>query len=465
MTYKFDPTILRAYDIRGIVDETLTEEMAEHLGGVFAVWLEKNGYGNTVAVGYDGRLHSPRMATALIKGLVDGGCVVTNTGLGPTPQLYYAVKHLGTEAGIMITGSHNPPNYNGFKTMLKNRAFFGDDIQELADLAPQLKEGGKSSSNELSDSYVNRLTKDINFGSHDLKVVWDNGNGAGGEALKKLIKNIPGQHELLFADIDGHFPNHHPDPTVEANLVDLKEAVAKHKADLGIAFDGDADRIGVIDGQGRVLWGDQLLALYGEELLKTDPGQTIIADVKASQVLFDHIKSKGGNPVIWKTGHSLIKSKMAETGSPLAGEMSGHVFFADKYYGFDDALYAGVRLIEILSNRQESLADFHDRLPKTHTTPELRMECDEAVKFPAVEKLQQQLKHDGIPFSDVDGVRVMPQDVPGGWWLVRASNTQAVIVARAEAQTAEGLEVLKEQIKTYLSRVGLDVDLENTAGH
>ena len=465
MTYKFHPTVLRAYDIRGIVDDTLTEEMAEHLGGVFAVWLSKNSYGSTVAVGYDGRLHSPRLADSLIKGLVDGGCVVTNTGLGPTPQLYYAVKHLKTDAGIMITGSHNPPNYNGFKTMLKDRAFFGDDIQELGKLEPQAKDGGSSSEKDIISDYVNRLTQDIHFGDSELKVVWDNGNGAGGDILQKLVKNLPGEHILLFEDIDGNFPNHHPDPTVEDNLVDIKKAVAEHNADLGIAFDGDADRIGVIDGQGRVLWGDQLLALYGEELLKNDPGQTIIADVKASQVLFDHIKSKGGNPVIWKTGHSLIKSKMAETGSPLAGEMSGHVFFADKYYGFDDALYAGVRLLEILSNRDESLAEFHDRLPKTHTTPELRMECDESVKFQAVEKLQKLLKDDDIPFSDVDGVRVMPEEVPGGWWLVRASNTQAVIVARAEAQTSEGLETLKEQIKSYLSRAGLDVNLENTAGH
>jgi phosphomannomutase len=303
----------------------------------------------------------------------------------------------------------------------------------------------------MSALYVKRLLQDYK-GKKPLSVVWDCGNGAAGDIVKKLVATLPGTHTLLFADIDGRFPNHHPDPTEPHNLIDLQKAVAEHKADLGIAFDGDADRIGAVDGQGRIVAGDQLLAIYATEVLKTHPGATIIADVKASQVLFDKVAELGGNPVMGKTGHSLIKVKMAETNSPLAGEMSGHVFFADKYYGFDDAIYSAVRLVSLLSASGKSLAEWRDSLPQTINTPELRFPVDDVRKFEVVDEVKQRLTEAKAKVNDTDGVRVLTND---GWWLLRASNTQAVLVARAESQTEEGLTRLKALLADQLKLSGV----------
>jgi phosphomannomutase len=470
-SHRFDPTILRAYDIRGLVDDTLTEQDALALGKAFATWLNREGRPKTVAIGFDGRLHSPRLAGALSRGLQQVGATVTEIGLCPTPQLYYAVKSLGMEAGVMVTGSHNPPEYNGFKMMLQDRPFYGDDIQELGaiavknDLVPSV---GSSQTVNIHDAYVARLQEGATFGAKKLKVAWDAGNGSAGPAMAALTAKLPGTHILLNENVDGTFPAHHPDPTVPKNLAQLMDVVKKEQCDLGIAFDGDGDRIGVIDSSGQILWGDQLLVLYADALLKETPGATVIADVKASQVLFDEIARLGGKPVMWKTGHSLIKAKMAETGALLAGEMSGHLFFKDRYYGFDDALYAAVRLLEVLSQQQDSLATFRDNLPTAVNTPEIRIPCSEERKFEIIEELRGVIANDtagvvGTDVSLVDGLRVRTAQ---GWWLLRASNTQDVLVARVESANDNDLEALKASLCGYLKRAGIDTDLQDgTTGH
>jgi phosphomannomutase len=454
--HKFHRTLLREYDVRGILDDTLYAADANALGRAFGTLVRRrNANARRVAVGYDGRLSSPMLEQALVDGLVSTGLEVMRVGLGPTPMLYFAVYHLECDGGVMVTGSHNPPDHNGFKMMIGKKPFYGDDIQELGRIAGSgdfVTGAGSSSKHDIETVYVDRLLRDWK-GGRELKVVWDAGNGATGRILTQLVKRLPGQHRTLFAEIDGKFPNHHPDPTVPHNLVDLQKAVANDKADLGIAFDGDGDRIGVIDGEGSILWGDQLLALWAEELLVERPGATIIADVKASQVLFDWVASKGGKPLMWKTGHSLIKAKMAEIGSPLAGEMSGHIFFADKWYGFDDALYAAVRIIALLAKRTESLAALKDRLPKMVNTPELRFDCTEDRKFKVVDEVKQRLAAAGAKVDATDGVRVNDKD---GWWLLRASNTQAVLVARCEAKDAAGLDRLKATLVGELKKSGIE---------
>ncbi len=453
-SHRFDPTAIREYDIRGIVGKTLSADDAYAVGRGFATLLRETG-GTRAAVGYDGRLSSPSMEAATVEGLRDGGVSVLRVGLGPTPMLYFAVRSLSLDGGVMITGSHNPAEYNGFKMMMGKGAFYGAAIRRLAELAASgAYAGGPRGASEdrpVLDAYVDRLVQDYR-GDKTLTVAWDAGNGAAGEAMARLTMKLPGRHHLLYQAIDGNFPNHHPDPTVPKNLVDLQAKVAAVKADLGIAFDGDGDRIGVVDGQGRILWGDQLMVLFAREVLASKPGATIIADVKASQVLFDQIATAGGQPLMWRTGHSLIKAKMAETGSPLAGEMSGHIFFADRYYGYDDALYAAVRILGIVSRGPESLAAMRDGLPQVINTPELRFPCSEERKFTVVEEVAQRLAKAGARVSDVDGVRVNTED---GWWLLRASNTQDVLVARCESKTAKGLERLKAALGRELSASGI----------
>jgi len=451
--HNFDPTVLREYDIRGIVGETLSEDDARAVGRSFATMVAKKG-GRRVAIGYDGRLSSPTLAAALADGLTAGGMEVLQVGLGPTPMLYYGVYALEADGGIMVTGSHNPPNYNGFKMMLGHGAFYGDSIQEIGAIAARgdyVKGAGATAERPILDDYVARLVEDYR-GGRPLTVAWDGGNGAVGEAMVKLCADLPGRHVLLNEDIDGTFPNHHPDPTVEKNLEQLKDAVRSESCDIGVAFDGDGDRIGAIDGQGRVLWADQLMVLFAGEVLAERPGETIIADVKASSVLFDEIARMGGQPLMWRTGHSLIKAKMRDTNAPLAGEMSGHVFFADKYYGYDDALYAAMRLIGIVSRSEESLAEIHDRLPSVVNTPEIRFDCAEEQKFSIVEDVRKRLGESGAEVNGIDGVRVSTED---GWWLLRASNTQAVLVARCEAGDEAGLERLKAQLAAQLKKSGI----------
>jgi phosphomannomutase len=385
--------------------------------------------------------------------------------MGPTPMLYYAEASMDdVDGGIQITGSHNPANYNGFKMVFKGRPFFGADIQKIGEMAASgdwdaPADGGTAGSEtrDIVDEYVTRLLKGLDGLPQDdlqkLRIGWDNGNGAAGNVLELLTSRMPGEHFLLFTEVDGTFPNHHPDPTEEKNLADLKALVAEKKLDFGIAFDGDADRIGAIDGEGRVIWGDQLLMIYAEDLLKMLPGATIIADVKASRALFDTVREHGGEPLMWKTGHSLIKSKMKETGSPLAGEMSGHVFFKHDYYGFDDALYAAIRLIAASARLGRTVTELRGAMPQMLNTPELRFQVDESRKFAAIDEVKARLAASDAEVIGIDGVRV---NTPDGWWLLRASNTQDVLVARAESDTQEGLDRLMGQIDEQLSLSGLE---------
>jgi phosphomannomutase len=382
------------------------------------------------------------------------GLEVVRIGVGPSPMLYYAAEVLDVSGGIQVTGSHNPPEYNGFKMLLTGRSIFGEEIQELGrrSAAGAWTEGsGSARSEDVLDSYVERLLRDFRGGA--FRIAWDPGNGAAGPAVKKLVERLPGEHFTIHAEIDGTFPNHHPDPTVEANLADLKALVAENTCDMGFAFDGDADRIGAIDSKGRVIWGDQIMMLLATPVLQELPGATIIADVKASQTLFDRIGDLGGNPLMWKTGHSLIKSKMKETGAPIAGEMSGHIFFKHRWYGFDDALYAAVRLIEAVSASGKSLAELVDEMPASVATPEMRFPVDESRKFPVVREVLDRLKAGGADVNDVDGARVK---TPDGWWLLRASNTQDVLVARAEARDQAALDRLVAQLDEQLAKSGVE---------
>jgi len=451
MSYSFHPTILREYDIRGIVGETLFAADAEMIGKTFGSLVVRAG-GSKVIVGYDGRLSSPELEAALVQGLLSTGVQVRRVGRGPTPMLYYAAKIADADGGIMITGSHNPPTHNGFKMVFGGKPFFADQIKSLGRLAEagdlEVHDGGAATDWDITTDYIERLLADYD-GVRPLRVVWDAGNGATGEVMTALAARLPGAHILLNEVIDGTFPAHHPDPTEPENLEQLIEAVAHHKADLGIAFDGDGDRIGVIDAQGKILWGDQMLMFLSEDVLKQHPGAPILADVKASQSLFDRIAELGGQPVMCRTGHSLIKTRLAETKAPLAGEMSGHIFFADRYYGFDDALYAAIRFLGMVARWDGvTLAERHAALPRLQNTPELRFACADERKFSVVAEVKQRLAEAGANVTDIDGVRV---NTPDGWWLLRASNTQAVLVARCESGTAEGLERLKATLQEQLA--------------
>ena len=452
--HRFDPTILREYDIRGVVGKTLHAADAEAIGRAFGTMLAAKG-AKTVAVGYDGRLSSPELEAATVKGLVACGLRVLRIGLGPTPMMYFAVNTLPADGGIQISGSHNPPEYNGFKMMIGKAPFYGRDIAKLGEIAADAAYAagtGAVEDREVLSAYVDRLAGDFR-GGRPLKVAWDAGNGAAGEAMARLVPRLPGTHILLNEIIDGTFPAHHPDPTVPECLEQLQEAVKREGCDLGFAFDGDGDRIGAIDGQGRILWGDQLMVLLARDVLADLPGATIIADVKASQTLFDEVAKLGGKPLMWKTGHSLVKAKMAETGAPLAGEMSGHIFFADRYYGYDDALYAAVRLLGYVSRGQQSLAELRDALPQPVNTPELRFPCADTRKFAVVDEVRDRVRATGASVIDVDGLRVTTAD---GWWLLRASNTQDVLVARCEARDTAGLARLKEALRAELRKSGVE---------
>jgi phosphomannomutase len=452
MTHNFNPNILREYDIRGIVGVTINEDDAYALGRSFGAKAHGEG-ARTIAVGRDGRTHSGMLEAELIRGLTEGGMSVIQIGMGPSPMLYFATYYLDVDGGIQVTGSHNPADYNGFKMLLKGRSVFGAEIQELGQRAASghWHEGsGTVEEVDIRETYVDRLLQD--HSATPFRIGWDAGNGAAGPTLDMLVERLPGHHHVIFSQVDGTFPNHHPDPTVEANLADLKALVEREQLDFGIAFDGDGDRIGAVDGLGRVIWGDQLLAILAGPVLAAEPGATIIADVKASQVLFDRIAELGGVPLMWKTGHSLIKSKMKETGAPLAGEMSGHIFFKHRWYGFDDALYAAVRLIEAVSASGQSLTEIMDEMPKTCATPEMRFEVDEVRKFAIVEEVRDRLTTDAAKVDATDGVRV---STPDGWWLLRASNTQDVLVARAEAKDEAGVERLVAQIDDQLAKSGV----------
>ena len=448
MSHDFHPSLLREYDMRGIVGKTLGKEDAYALGRSFGTIVRRGG-GSAVALGYDGRLSSPMLEPAVADGLIASGIDVLRIGIGPTPMLYYAEATLEVDGGIQITGSHNPADHNGFKLVLAHEAFFGPNIAQLGAMAAagDWEEGsGSCSTIDIIDSYVARLMK--GFDGTAWRIGWDAGNGAAGPVVDKLVKLLPGEHHTLFTEIDGNFPHHHPDPTIEENLDDLRKLVLANKLHFGLAFDGDGDRIGVVDGQGRTIWGDQLLALFAGAVLQDKPGATIVADVKCSQLLFDRVAQLGGTPLMWKTGHSHIKTKMREVGSPLGGEMTGHIVFADDYYGFDDGLYAAVRLIRIASRSGRTTTALHDDLPQLINTPELRFPVAEDQKFAVISDIVGQLRAEGAVMTDIDGARVMRKE---GWWLLRASNTLAELVARIESSDSPGLEALRADLFRYLA--------------
>lgn len=455
-THQFHPSILREYDIRGTVGQTLQAVDCYFVGRAFGTVVKRKG-GQNVVLGFDGRHSSADFSSQVMQGLMDCGLDVVNIGLGPTPMVYYAMKERGFDAGVMVTGSHSPVSYNGIKMALKSGPFYGDMVQELGRIAAlgDFETGlGASQFVDVQDEYVARIARDYN-GPRDLTVVWDNGNGAAGEILRRLVKKLPGKHILLFDDIDGSFPNHHPDPTVAKNLVDLQRAVVQYGADLGVAFDGDADRVGAVDEKTDIIWADLIMALYAAEVLKTHPGAPVIADVKSSRVLFDEIKRLGGQPVMWNTGHSLIKAKMQMIKSPLAGELSGHICFGDKYYGFDDGLYCAVRLMNLVSQSGKALSEMTAHFPKMYNTPEVRFHVPADRKFQIAPEIKARLsikKVSGVELNDIDGVRLT---TPDGWWLMRASNTEDVLTIRAEGFTPEGLDRLKEQLVYQLEQSGI----------
>jgi phosphomannomutase len=465
MTHHFDPTIMREYDIRGIVGETLFAADAEALGRVFGAMLQRGG-GGTCCVGYDGRLSSPELETALVRGLVESGIVVHRVGCGPTPMLYYATHMMQAGGGIMVTGSHNPPDHNGFKMVARGMPFFADQIKDIGRMAAAedtiFSSGGKVVDTPVRRRYVDRIAYDYD-GIRPLTVVWDAGNGAAGQAMVELASLLPGRHVLLNAEIDGRFPAHHPDPTEPKNLEQLIATVRSEKAEIGIAFDGDGDRIGIVDGSGRILWGDQILMMLAEDILVSNPGASILADVKASQAFFDRVEALGGRAIMCRTGHSIIKTRMMETGARLAGEMSGHIFFADRYYGYDDALYAAVRFLGLVARRAETLAARIDSLPQLFNTPEIRIPCHDDRKFGVVSEIKRRLVEAAASVIDIDGVRVNTAE---GWWLLRASNTQAMLVARCESPTRLGLTRLRSTVRDELARSGIvgPVDHEESSG-
>ena len=460
--HSFHPDILREYDVRGIAGETLFPADARALGAAFGASVGREG-GSTVCVGWDGRRSSPALRDALIDGLTASGRSVFTVGCGPTPMLNFALHDCGADAGVMVTGSHNPSDHNGFKMMFGpgcggGRPVFGDEIRGLGRAAAEgiepAPEPGKTAAIDISEAYTGRLVAELEGADLSrLTAVWDCGNGAAGEIAARLTGRLSGTHRLLYAEIDGSFPNHHPDPTVAANLADLQAAVARDGADVGIAFDGDGDRIGIVDDRGAILWADQAMLYFAADLLGARPGARIIADVKASRVLFDEVARLGGAPEMYRTGHSLIKNRMQEIGAPMAGEMSGHLFFADRYYGFDDALYAAVRLLRLMAGDPAPLSAFRAGLPPVFNTPEIRVAVEDARKFAIVEAVRARLEAQGAEFVAIDGVRAQTED---GWWLLRASNTQAALSLRCEAGTEAGLARLVAGLREILADEGVD---------
>jgi len=448
-----DPAVLRDDDIRGIVGKTLDDADAGALGAAFGTLISERG-GRSVALGLDGRVTSRRLAVAFARGMIATGMHVIRIGLGPTPMLYFANAELRTDAAVMVTGSHDPPEYNGFKLMFGGQSLRHADLRrlgELADTGAFASNSGLILNRPMIDAYVERLVGDLAL-ARPLAVAWDAGNGAAGAVLTKLCARLPGRHVLLNEMVDGTFPSHHPDPGLPDALEQLRRIVVAEECDLGFAFDGDGDRIGVIDGEGRVLLGDQLLLLLAREVLRERPGATVIADVKASQTLFDEIVRLGGRPVISRIGRAPIEAKIAETGAPLAGEMSGHIFLADKYYGYDDALYAAVRLMNLVSRADRSLAALRDAMPQTFNMPELLLPCADDRKFVVIDEIRARLAAAGVDVVAVDGVRAKTDD---GWWLLRASNKRSALVARCEATTEAGLIRVKETVRAQLERSGV----------
>jgi len=447
-----NPQIFRAYDIRGIAERDLDDATTDRIARAYATIVRNNG-GTRVALGRDCRLSSDRLHQAFVRGLTEAGLDVDDVGVGASPQLYWAVHHLGSDGGVQITGSHNPGDHNGFKMMLGQGSFHGERIVELAAIANAgtfATGQGRVTEHDLRAAYVADIVSRLQLGPHLPKVAIDGGNGTGGPPAAALLAALGVPTTALFVPMDGHFPNHHPDPTVEDNLVDLRQAVLAGGLDVGIAYDGDADRIGVIDDKGAVIWGDRLLILLAREVLARHPGAAIVGEVKCSHTLFADISAHGGRPVMSAVGHSIIKDRMKVEGALLAGEMSGHIFYKDRWYGFDDAIYVTGRLLEILSHTDRPLSALLADVPVTHVTPEIRLDCPDDRKFAVVALA---IEHYGRhhPIVDIDGARIAFED---GWGLIRASNTQPVIVLRAEADNAQALARIRSDLEGFVARAG-----------
>lgn len=468
-----NPSVFREYDIRGVADRDFGDDFVESLGRAVGTMIRRRGPAtgsdatgsgrHAMAIGRDCRLTSPRIAAALARGVTAAGVDVIDVGVVPTPVLYFTTQHWKLDGGVVITGSHNPPEDNGFKILCGASTIHGSDIAELrawiqqGDLeqaAPGAQ--GTVSERDITGAYIEHALSSLRMGPRRFKVVVDAGNGVGGPTALQLYRHLGVDLIDIFCDMDGTFPNHHPDPVVEANLEDLRQKVLSEGAELGIALDGDADRLGAVDGKGRVIWGDQLMILFGRDILAERPGATIIGEVKCSQALYDELEKAGGKPIMWKVGHSLIKSKMKEVGAALGGEMSGHIFFADRYPGFDDGIYAGARLIELLSRSERPLSELYDELPVMVNTPEIRIECPDDVKFEVVARSTERLRarDDVTSVVDVDGARASFGD---GWGLVRASNTQPALVLRCEAVSPERLAFIRAALEAELQAARSEV--------
>ncbi|MBL7190614.1 phosphomannomutase/phosphoglucomutase [bacterium] len=441
-------TIFRQYDIRGLVDEDLNQEVVTTLGRGIGTMFRNLGM-KRISLGWDARFSSPIYRDALTEGLNSTGVNVIHLGMCTTPSSYFAIHHLKTDGGVMITGSHNPPEFNGFKVNVGNKSIFGEEIQDLYRLIEKGQfASGKGSVEEylIITHYIGYLSAAVKL-NRKLRIALDSGNGTGGLVAPEVFRRLGCEVTELFSEPDGNFPNHHPDPTVEKFIADLKRTVVDNKLDFGVAYDGDADRIGVIDDKGNIIWGDMLMVIFARSILKDNPGAAIIGEVKSSQKMYDDIAKHGGRPIMWKTGHSLIKNKMKEEGALLAGEMSGHIFFNDRYLGYDDAVYASCRLAEIVAAGNKPLSGFLNDLPKTYSTPEIRFDCTDDVKFKVIERAQDYFIKAGYDVNDIDGVRLNFGD---GWGLLRASNTQPVLVMRFEAESEKRLEEIETLVRNKL---------------
>ncbi len=452
---KMNPEIFRQYDIRGVVADDLTPDVVEALGRGVGSWVRDEG-GKTIVLGRDGRLTGPALRDSFVKGALASGCDVIDIGAVATPITYFATYHLNPDASVQITGSHNPPEFNGFKMMIGKQTVFGDMIQDLRERIDNenFQTGeGTYSEQDVVPAYMDYLAENISI-SRPVKLALDSGNGIAGATSPDVFRKLGQDPVELFSEVDGNFPNHHPDPTVVENIQDLKKTVLEQGLEFGVGFDGDGDRIGVIDDKGNILWGDRLLALFARDVLKNFPGATVIGEVKCSKALYDDIAKHGGKPIMWRTGHSFLKGKLREENAKLAGEMSGHMFFNDRYFGYDDATYAALRLTEIVANSDKPLSEILADLPEYPSTPEIRVDCPDAIKFKVVEKVAESYKgkYDVV---DIDGVRV---NYPHGWGLVRASNTQPVLVMRFEADTEERVAEYRKDVENAVAeaRKGLE---------
>lgn len=455
----FEKSILKEYDIRGVVNKNLNEIDAYFVGKSYGTLLKRKYNRKNCVIGYDGRHTSPEYTEKVIKGLNESGIDVTNIGLMPTPVVYFAIQFLKKDAGLIVTASHNPSEYNGFKMLTNEDPVWGEDIQTLGKYASNgdFESGsGKVEIRDIKNDYFDFIMNTLKVKNNNLKIVWDAGNGAVAVFLKEIVAKFPGKHITICDTVDGDFPNHHPDPAVEKNMLMLKKIVIDNKCDFGVGFDGDGDRVGIIDNRGYFIYGDQLLAILARDFLKEHPGEKVMSEVKASKILYDDIAKNGGVPIMWKPGHSAQKSKMRSDKIMLAGETSGHMFYGENH-NYDDAMYAAVKLMNYISKNNLVLGEIIESFPKTYSTSEVRIEAGDERKFKVIEEIAERIKSSNRKFVDVDGVRV---DFADGWWLARASNTQPDITTRCEALSESGLEKCKEDLKQQLKLSGFDIKFE-----